>query len=186
MFKINLVVCLFYFLSSPSNKANTSWYVVEEGSLLHSVLLRHLVVDQDVAGAPLDWPGLGRDYRVTPVVEGWIVYLVSHPVRHTAGLDHVVVVLSVGGCLPLSPLSTPTLAVTVPHLTTCNQFLVAKATLEIAGHGHWICLWVNQSNFSISYMKSYWCHNDVIKTKKNISFATIGHSGLVLMSVFTW
>ena len=170
MFKINLVVCLFYFLSSPSNKANTSWYVVEEGSLLHSVLFRHLVVDQDVAGAPLDWPGLGRDYRVTTVVEGvkclpGISSSPSHcrtwPCRGC----------SVCGWLPasLSPLHSHTRCHSPPPhdlqpVITLYTFLVAKVTQEIAGHGHWICLWVSQSNFSKSYMKSYWCHNDVINT----------------------
>ena len=44
---------------------DVSRYVVEEGGLLHPVLLAHLVVVQDVARAPLHLPGLGvREIRV--------------------------------------------------------------------------------------------------------------------------
>ena len=133
MFKINLVVCLFYFLSSPSNKANTSWYVVEEGSLLHSVLLRHLVVDQDVAGAPLDWPGLGRDYRVTPVLEvgemstWYLIQSVTLPDLTMSWLF----CLWVAACLSLpsplphslsqSPTSRPATSYHVVHVFSCES-----------------------------------------------------------------
>ena len=41
------------------NILDSSWYVVEEGGLLHPVLLAHLVVVEEVAGAPLHRPGLG-------------------------------------------------------------------------------------------------------------------------------
>ena len=58
-------------------------------------------------------------------------------------------------------------------------FLVAQATLEIAGYGHWVSQSVSQSQFSILSMTSYQNResDDIISA---ISIATIRHSGLVI------
>ena len=62
-------------------------------------------------------------------------------------------------------------------------FLVVKATLEIADHGHWVSQSVTLFNFIHDVIKNHFksLHYKAkgnIKSLKTQSFTTIGHSGL--------
>ena len=162
--KVTLSLCLdLWAVWAVCCNCDISWYVVQQGGLLHPVLLAHLVVVQDVARASLHRPGLGEG--------GWIFYyselendfyLVPHPVSDTAWLDHVRLGPAVGaggvvGVLELTTWPTATLAITVSNISAClssvntsqhNPPLQGPDWPQVATPAllyHWDTAWGNQS-----------------------------------------